>query len=506
MEFEPDIEDQLEEQLISLGVLHKLTRVKRRGKQRVVFFELHQLRGSLKVQVDNPSDNNLRSGMLKRMFFVQNATTGKWERPPPTSRENWKVMGWWSNAVRRNLPRRPRVLTDDEFVECYTGSKREMYQRAAERVRAVPFNPNWAKISAFVKAEKKKEGGVPRIISPRSPEYNVCVGRYLKPLECDVVEAVERIVGGPTIMKGRNARQQAQAMYEAWNEFRHPVTIDLDDTRFDEHCGAEALRFEHNFYKKVFNDREFDRIISYQLMNTCYGGQYKWKVSMRASGDMNTGMGNCFISTGKLYMALKTLNVSHFRIFNNGDDCVIFMEKHEVHKLGGLRQFMLDLGFNTVVGKVSEVFEETEFCQTRPVLTSTGWVMVRNPAKCLTKDAVVIKPTLNQQEYDYMRCAIATCGLALAGNVPILSSYYNMMLGDSKKVEVIPDGSGFQMLAKDMSNDGIITDECRLSFMRAFNIMPHEQLAMEDYLDSQPLATANWHQPGGTYTPWTIQC
>lgn len=114
-----------------------------------------------------------------------------------------------------------------------------------------------------------------------------------------------------------------------------------------------------------------------------------------------------------------------------------------------------------------------------------------------------LKPNLDLDTYEYWRCAVGTCGRALAGNIPVLSAYYDMMIGESDEVEIEPDGSGFQMLAHGMTNDRVVTDHCRVSFMKAFGIMPHQQLAMEAFLRAQPLATANWHLPGGTYTPWT---
>ena len=66
----------------------------------------------------------------------------------------------------------------------YVGRKRGIYERAytSLMVRAIGVRDAW--VNTFVKAEKvnfdKKTDPAPRVIQPRSPRYNLEVGRYLK--------------------------------------------------------------------------------------------------------------------------------------------------------------------------------------------------------------------------------------------------------------------------------------------------------------------------------------
>jgi len=146
--------------------------------------------------------------------------------------------------------------TTPEFLAAYRGQKLARYSAAAESLRFRGIDKADATIKAFVKAESlnlhSKPDPAPRIIQPRGPRYNLCVGRYLKPAEHALYKAVAQVWGGPTIMKGYNAAGTARALRDMWDSIEDPVAVGLDASRFDQHVSVDALRFEHGFYLELF--------------------------------------------------------------------------------------------------------------------------------------------------------------------------------------------------------------------------------------------------------------
>lgn len=87
-----------------------------------------------------------------------------------------------------------------------------MYEQAVASLRDVPVNRGDAMLKTFVKAEKinftAKPDPAPRIIQPRSPRYNVELGRYVKVVEKHLYKAVARVFHEVTICKGLNAHDR----------------------------------------------------------------------------------------------------------------------------------------------------------------------------------------------------------------------------------------------------------------------------------------------------------
>ncbi len=162
----------------------------------------------------------------------------------------------------------------------------------------------------------------------------------------------------------------------------------------------------------------------------------------------------------KAYADFRHVNV---QLANNGDDCVVFMEKGDLARF----QSMLDgwfreMGFNMVVEEPSYVFEHIEFCQTKPVFDGTRWVMCRNPWTAIAKDSVLLKNpnSVNKSFLQTWLYAVGTGGLALAGGLPVFQSFY----------------------------------KARVSFYYAFGVTPDEQVELEKYYDSMLPITPNLHE------------
>lgn len=389
-----------------------------------------------------------------------------------------------------------RPVTRQQFVEMYVGRKRAIYERAAASLGIRGLNKSDAYMSSFVKCEKleekiKKPDPAPRMIQPRSPRYNVEVGRYLKPMEKKLCKGIAEIWGGPTVMKGLNARGQGEAMRGMWDEFVRPVAIGFDATRFDQHVSVDALKFEHSCYEVLTAlpaRSKLRRLLKMQLLNKgfarCPDGTVKYAVEgRRMSGDMNTGMGNCLLMCAMMWAFARMLNIKA-RLANNGDDCVLFCERSHLPRIqAACDTFFREFGFVMEVEEPVFEFEKVSFCQTQPV-NAGGWVMCRVPMTVMDKDLVSVLDLPNC--FQKWAMAIGECGGALCAGVPVLQSFYQMLRrhGKAGKTQNHPwMDSGFAMLRGDMAlKVCAVTPEARFTFWKAFGMLPDLQTAVEDEL------------------------
>lgn len=394
-------------------------------------------------------------------------------------------------AACKQVPR----WTVRQFIATYHGQKRVRYEAAARSLKCRALNPRDAHIKAFIKAEAlnlcDKPDPAPRIIQPRGPRYNLCIGRYLKPAEPALYEAVAQVWGGPTVMKGYNASQVAAHLHNMWTSYDDTVAVGLDASRFDQHVSRDALEYEHGFYKALFpGEPELYDLLNMQLCNNARfcgtDGTFQYTTDgCRMSGDMNTALGNCILMCALVWSYAREVGVP-CRLANNGDDCMVFMERSSLRKFSPkLAGWFRDRGFTLTIEEPVDVFERVSFCQCQPVLTSTGYVMVRHPDMGLSKDCTYKTPDMGRPVRSYKRWAyqVGVAGSSLAGAVPVYGAAYAAMtrIGTPcKKAQGFGNmESGFEYMARGMRNHGCVTPAARASFHRAFGLLPSEQIRLE---------------------------
>jgi len=260
------------------------------------------------------------------------------------------------NEVRKRLlgaTRPTPIVAREEYPGLYVGRKRGIYERAytSLMVRAIGVRDAW--VNTFVKAEKvnfdKKIDPAPRVIQPRSPRYNLEVGRYLKLYEKELFRGFERVWGYPVVLKGMNSHEVGMWMSRHWEHFDCPVAVGLDATRFDQHVSKHALKWEHSVYNAAFQSKELRKLLAWQIHNHGVARLDGYRVDYdiegcRMSGDINTGLGNCLLMSAMVISYCEHTGLK-FRLANNGDDCVLFVEKTDLHLLAGIDAWMLDFGF-----------------------------------------------------------------------------------------------------------------------------------------------------------------
>lgn len=455
------------------------------------YWSVSGVAGDAKYGVHNNNATNLRRGLVERVLFRVGEQGAKEPLRPMDGVFEYELSAF-RQEVARVVPH-DRPLTRQEFVECYEGRKKHIYQVAADSLAARPLEVRDSYLSTFVKCEKlpyhKLHTSAPRVIQPRGPRYNVEVGRYLKKLEHHIVRGMAEVFGAPTIFKGYNAKEAADALRAKWDRFTNPVAISMDATRFDQHVSRQALEFEHSVYLACVpreKRRRLRSLLQMQLVNRGFArapdGTIKYAVEgRRMSGDMNTGMGNCLLMCAMVW-ALKRSTGIPMELVNNGDDCVIITESGYARCLERIipRHFAR-FGFVMEVEPPVYVFEHIDFCQTHPVWGPDGWVMCRDPRVCISKD---LTSSLDLSTgFASWAHHIGAGGLALARGLPVLQEFYKLLLrhGRPGKVHSHPwMDNGFARMSRGMeSREHVVSVESRVSFWRAFGILPDMQQELE---------------------------
>lgn len=283
-------------------------------------------------------------------------------------------------------------IRGETLLEMFPKSRIKRYRRLLGK-QYLDWSPT---IKAFTKMERipiVKRGTVkaPRLIQARHPEYNFLLAAFTKPLEHSLYRW--QINGHRVIAKGLNLQQRASLLFQVWNQYAKPKCLALDCTNWDGHVSRELLQLEHQYYLQVFgNNPHLEHLLQKQLYNhgtTLCGVSYHCNGG-RASGDMNTALGNCVLAASlALYairMALPTAIAERkCHVICDGDDTLIIGESEVILQVANSApQLYASVGHALRVDGITDVFWQIEFCQHKPFRRSDGiLVMVPNPRKVL---------------------------------------------------------------------------------------------------------------------------
>jgi len=464
---------------------------------------------------------NLLRALVERVFNVEETVlsdgarvkTGKLVPTPQPQRGAWRSLDCVAKRIadRVNKVGRLSPMTCSQFVDQCPANKKALYARAASQYEKEGVRERDCRIKAFVKFEKidftTKGDPAPRIIQPRSPVYNIALGRYTRRIEHDVYRALAEEWGGEVdcglhhhlvVMKGLTVTGIASALRAKWLRVHDPVAISIDASRFDQHVSDGALLFEHSIYNRLFGyDKELLWLLSKQRNNRGCASLDGKKITYcikgtRASGDMNTSLGNCIIMCTLVREYIRELGIKA-EFANNGDDCVLIVSRRDSHLLtgptSGFYNWFLRFGFEMTVDGVASVFEHIKFCQTQPVLVDAGsdeWVMVRQPRVAMGKDALCLN-CRTERQYRQWSYQVGVGGHALYGDMPIFCELYAAYRREGIRSNMVNSltisDSGFIRMSKVprvRSTDSVhISDDTRISFFKAFGYPPSVQIEME---------------------------
>jgi len=426
-------------------------------------------------------------------------------------------MGHFTRVLRPHLPN-ATPIDFREYPNTYKGRKRTIYAKAVESLLQHRITRDDARVKTFVKAEKinltAKPDPPPRVIQPRNPRYHTMLGSYIKHIEHDTMEAIDKAFQYPTIMSGYNTVQQGKIFEDAWHHVSDPVAIGLDASRFDQHVSREMLEWEHTVWLSMFEGphrEELAKLLGWQLTTEGVGytraGKIKYRVEgRRMSGDVNTSAGNKLIMCGMIYayMLSRGFNVHEYRLLNNGDDCVLIIPRRTAGRLNNLDRWFRQMGFTMTREAPVYQLEHIEFCQTHPVRVGDTYRMVRNFPLCMDKDTTMIPHADTHSNVRRWAYAVGKAGLAVAGGVPIVNRLYLKYTewGRGLPAWKGDDDGGLNRLARGLEPNFQHPDtETRVSFWKAFGVIPSHQVLMERMIDNLELEVNKRKriQPSPTY-------
>jgi len=443
------------------------------------------------LNTHNNSVANLLRGVGERVLYTDRNLTSCIQ---PISGVFEKRLGSLKRTIVKSIGRQAPV-TRDQFAEFYKGPRRATYDRAVASLVLKPICPRDSRLKTFVKAEKinftLKSDPAPRVIQPREPRFNVEVGKYLRPLEHKMYDAIDSLFKSPTIMSKYNSTQSAKILKQKFDQIHNCAVIGLDASRFDQHVSEQALKFEHSIYNEIFKSPELSGLLQQQLKNfgVAVGcdGKFKYvKKGSRMSGDMNTSLGNKLLMCLMCFCYLESLNI-RYQFANNGDDCLVFVRKSDVHKLNTLEGYFKDFGFNMKRETPVYNFEEVEFCQCKPLCSNGLWRMVRNVRTCLVKDCTSVNLGHDVELFRRWLSDVAGCGLAFSADVPVMGSFYRMLkrFGVEGKYEAhTSEFSAYRSMSGGVNLTSDTPDDYgRYSFWLGTGINPDAQIVIEQLFD-----------------------
>ena len=448
-------------------------------------------------------------GIDERIFHVKDASGALVATPQPLKGAWESKFTYYPQFFAAEVPN-ARRLTCNQFIDQCPSSKRRLYVQAAEEWMKVGCTPKHAWLKPFVKFEKldfeSKEDPAPRVIQPRTPVYNYALGRYIRATASSMCQAIDKLFNGhPVVAKGMTPSEVGKVIFEKMTAHGDVVGVLLDAKRFDQHCSRPALEFEHRCWKAPFGrSRQLDWLLKQQLSNVAStfveGHKLSYRTSGgRASGDMNTGEGNCIITCCMMHRFCVEQGFHWFDLINNGDDCVLFLRKGDLAKcLRNYKDWFLTLGFQMELEAtsvcplgVAELMEHIRFCQCSPVSTPVGWTMVREPINACAKDSMCLGESTSQGHSKWIH-AVGMCGLSLYADIPIFCATYRAMVRSGtpsaiSKGRLLSDTglmrAGRKARFSDWASVGV-ADHTRVSFAIAFGIAPSLQLRIEEELST----------------------
>lgn len=337
---------------------------------------------------------NAIHGVMGRILHYWNKKTKTWEEiPRPDPVHLAKTFAYELREFASYSYPLPRMSLD-AYLATVSGKRRKRYERAKPQAE---LGRDWGFPNQFVKLEaanaSKPGPHVPRVITDPGPTYNMLLGTFIKPIEHHVFRMFANLEVYPPIMKGINSAATAELFHLKWSRFADPIAIGGDGSRFDAHTSPEIQSvLEHQVYYNFYpGDPVLEKLLKSSLKRKVVfrtvDGILRYTLQSRGSGDHNTGVGNTIISYTCLRTWRRMCGVD-FEISVNGDDWTVIMERVDEWKFrNGCVDYYLSLGYRMVLEDTVDIFEKIDFCQTHPVKTENGHLMVRDFNLARVKDS-----------------------------------------------------------------------------------------------------------------------
>jgi len=396
-----------------------------------------------------------------------------------------------------------KPITKCALASSYGGQKRTRYLNALDKLGKEGLVQRDWEVKMFIKDDKyvsatsevlgdlSRDMVGPRAIQYRDPKYNLCIGRFIKPIEHRFYRFLDGR-GCRMVAKGRNSWQRAADVVKGADQYFNPVFVLADHSKFDSHVTKGMLEAEHEFYSRFLGCRQDRRalawLLSKQFLNkgrTKNGTKYSTP-NTRMSGDFNTGSGNTAINIG----LLRCWAGPHSFMYVDGDDSITIMERKHYDALPELSAWMLDRGMETKYTVVTSLYD-VDFCQSKIIEVDGVPRFVREPLRVLTRAAFTPK-NYPKPARARLVTSMGYCELAMNYGVPILQELAVRYKTIGKSGKLIQDYELYRAarLEGDIMTfkERPISAATRESFARVFGIEPREQVLVEAAIRKVTLA------------------
>lgn len=393
-----------------------------------------------------------------------------------------RLRGVTYRAFQRFRMCYPPVLLDsisaEQVVATKKATKRKTYIHAYKQYMFRGIISRDVNISMFVKYERmsiRDPLKPPRAIQARGPVFNLVTQKYIIPYAKHLVRSIS--LQKRFVTKGMDAFEVADLIHRSWMSFKRPVALLLDHDRFDSRANSLWTSRMHHYISDHFRDHEVVGLLCRlhkSKARTLSGISYTTDNCV-FSGDVTTSDGNSTINKALLVDLM--WGVKHVAILN-GDDSVVVFELDDLQLV--LSRDLSVYEFKTKSNVVYE-FTDIEYCQCQPVLTISGWMMVRNPLRVISRSTTCLSPP----SYDYLVAwfaSVGECEYSCSRGVPVLSSFSRFMMRASSNRVALHHEMEFHRVKRPTIDT--ITADARNTFAMAFRLSPCVQLQYEAYFDN----------------------
>lgn len=390
-----------------------------------------------------------------------------------------------ADALYSVMKRMPVVEVDrlgpTQYINRYEAGKKKQLIEAKADMRERALTLGDARVRMFLKDDKYEVDGVkePRCIQYRSKRYVLALGRYLKPIEDELLSS-NGLQDMPFSAKHLNSYGKASQLREAWDSYPSPVAILLDHSKFDAHITYEMLECEHWYYRQVYkNDPLLNRLLRWQILNrgqTKNGTRYTVK-GTRMSGDVNTSLGNTILNYAMIVAWLEECSIQA-RVVVDGDDSVVICDASDVGKVD--LSLWKEYGMETK-SQFAYEFESVEFCQCRPVEIDGVWRMIRNPCRLVKRAPWTVKkyqPNVEKRLVRTIGFGEAVCNYGCPVNQAYANWFMAQGTGRLIRSELVRRSKGEERIV-----NAPISSSTRESYYRAWGIPPSVQVQIETQSD-----------------------
>lgn len=388
-------------------------------------------------------------------------------------------------------------ITVQQALDSFTGRRYKRYKLAADSLERVKLSAYDARVQAFIKAEKLNPGAKtnpdPRIIQFRSGRYCLTLGTFIKPIEKQLY-TMKSVMGTRIVAKGLNQQARAKLIIKKWLGFKDPVCYSLDCSRFDQHVKLPVIKLFQKFMLSICPDPVFRELLRQQHRNKCYtrNGVKYTVLGNVLSGEMSTSMGDCFIMINHIYAAMKLMGFTKWDLLDDGDDCLLFIEKCQEPALDGLKGVFAQFGHELKLENRASSIHEINFCQTKLVLVDGVPTMIRNWRKVLSQSACGTRHWGDSKLVRGMLNAVGLCELAMGRGVPIMQQFAMQLIrnGDGSIPKAFADDEyEYIKMQQELKGRPIsslkprdVSWSTRVSFHEAFGIDPLDQIDIEQQI------------------------